>query len=350
MSNPSLSLLLIGGTGFIGPHTVAAALARGHRVTLFNRGRFPEKVPAGVEVIQGDRNISLAPLAGRTFDAVIDNCGYLPKQVQRSIDALRGSVGRYIFISSISAYKASRQPLTEDSPLATLPEDANDGVHLEKVTGENYGALKVLCEQEVLNGLAFEPWKGQATIVRPGLIVGPGDHTDRFTHWPARFYDAAHDPRSRQVLCPGSPSDPIHVIDVRDLADWLITLVERNQGGIFNAVGPLQPLTIGGLVQTCQDVCGGGEPVWLDAATLDKHEVSAWGDMPTWIPVDSEEAGMNQVSFERSLQAGLTLRPIRETVQDTLTWWLSLPEARRAEPKAGISRDRELAVLAAERK
>lgn len=325
-----MQLLILGGTGFIGPHMVQEALRRGHAVTLYNRGNRPERVPEGVRHLAGDRAQSLAPLRGLEFDAVIDTCGYLPRVVEKSCAALRGSVGRYLFISSVSAYAASQAELAEDAPLAVLPPDAP-----EAITGETYGAYKVLCEQRVQ-----EFFDDTATILRPGLIVGPGDHTDRFTYWPARFADGG------TILCPGQPSDPVQVIDVRDLASFALELLENGTGGVFNAVGPREGFTIGELIETCHAETGKQATLhWVDAQTLEQYALQPWGDLPVWLPGDSPESGMAKASLVRARAAGLKLRPFEETVRDTLTFWQSLPEARRQQPKAGMSRAREQEVL-----
>lgn len=358
------TLLVLGGTGFIGPHMVQEALKRGYEVTVFNRGKNKDKIPEGVKHLEGDRQQSLAPLAGMRFDAVIDNCGYLPRHVQRSVDALRGSVGRYVFISSISAYQASRLPLHEDDAVAVLPEGAK-----EVVDWQTYGPYKALCEQEVMDGFAHahpddadpagEAKKSAAgsdgartgreqdslaTIIRPGLIVGPGDPTDRFTYWPVRVAEAAA--KREAFLCPGSPSDPIQVIDVRDLAAFTLTLIERGLGGIYNASGPLPAISMGELASALQDLTGHqATPQWVDSGRLAAMEVQPWGDMPAWIPMDSDEIGMSMVSLAKSQAAGLTCRPIAQTLTDTLAWFRSLPTERQS-LKAGISRARELEVLA----
>jgi len=333
-------ILILGGTGFIGPHMVTEALRRGHRVTVFNRGRNNDRLPPGVTRIEGDRQQSLAPLAGMTFDAVIDNCGYLPRHVQRSVDALRGSVGRYLFISSISAYLPSRAPMVETDPVAPLPEGSP-----EAVDWQTYGPYKALCEKAVLEGFGFDEFAGKGTVLRPGLIVGPGDPTDRFTYWPVRVHRAAQ--TGAGFLCPGNPTDPIQVIDVRDLAAFTLEVLARDLEGIFNASGPLLPLTMGSLVDACQALTGGtARPVWVDSARLEAQGVQAWVDMPAWIPADSEEAGMNKVSLVKSAAAGLTTRPILDTLRDTLTWFQSLPIERQT-LKAGIASDREASVLEA---
>lgn len=325
-----LKLLLLGGTAFLGPELVEAARARGHAVTLFNRGKTRPELFPDLEKLQGDRDGKLDALRGRSWDAVIDTSGYVPRLVRAAAELLAPKVPLYVFVSSISAYAESRAPLTEASPLQTLEDPRSEDVRA------HYGALKAACEQA-----ATEASRGRALVVRPGLIVGPGDPTDRFTYWPARL------DRGGEVLCPGSGADPAQVIDVRDLAAWMIRATEAALTGPFSAVGPAAPLTMAGLVEACR--VPGGPPAtlrWVDAAFLEQEKVEPWGDLPVWIPSGRASAGMTQVSNARAVAAGLRFRPLAETARDTLTWWKSLPAERRQKPRAGLAPEREAALLA----
>jgi len=325
------SILILGGTAFLGPELVEAARSRGHRVTLFNRGKTRPDLFPDVEKLRGDRDGKLDALRGRSWDAAIDTSGYVPRLVRASAELLGPRVERYAFVSSISVYAASREPATETSPVATAPDEATEDVRA------HYGALKALCEKAVEAALP-----GRALSIRPGLIVGPNDPTDRFTYWPARL------DRGGEVLAPGDGKDPVQVIDVRDLAAWTIAALEAGLAGTFNAVGPASPLTMGEMLSACRAAAGKEARLhWVKADFLEAQKVSAWGDMPAWIPASSEESGLARTSSARAIARGLAFRPIVETAKDTLAWWRALPADRRAKPRAGISREREAAVLAA---
>jgi 2'-hydroxyisoflavone reductase len=351
-----MRILVLGGTGFLGPHFVAAARAKGHHLTLFNRGksnpgRFAGQEFADIEQLRGDRKVDLSALeGGRRWDAVLDTSAYVPADVTRSARLLAPRVDRYLLVSTISVYARTDQPgQDEAAPLATLADPT-----VTEVTGETYGALKALCEHA-----AEAELPGRTTIVRPGLIVGPGDTTDRFTYWPARA------DRGGEILAPGSAEDPTQFIDVRDLADFLLLTIERRHAGIYNADAPAGSITMGRLLATCQDVSRRMNTVhcvrapcpqppghdstlaWVPADFLEAHGVSPWQDMPAWIPAEGEYAGFGRISTARAHAIGLRTRPLEETVGDTLEFWRSLPEDRRAKPKAGIAPEREAAVLAA---
>lgn len=294
-----MDILILGGTNFLGPHIVEAAQARGYRLTLFNRGRrdlFPT-----VEKIRGDRNSDLTLLQGRHWDAVIDTSGYLPRTVRLSAEALADAVERYIFISTISVYADfSRPGMDESAPLAMLTD-----ADLEEVTNETYGGLKVLCEQAVEQALPE-----RALLVRPGFIVGPGDVTDRFTYWPYRVAQGG------EMLLPGKPEQRMQFIDARDLAAWILRMVEERQVGTYNATGPDYPLTMGRLLEECQSVTGRDDLrlLWVDEKFLLQREVYP----PLWTP--AEEAGAHAVDCGKALRAGLTFRPLADTIRDTLAW------------------------------
>jgi 2'-hydroxyisoflavone reductase len=327
-------ILILGGTGFLGPALVEAARARGHALTLFNRGKTRPHLFPEVERLQGDRDGKLDALKGRRWDAVIDNSGYVPRLVRASAELLAPNVGRYLFVSSISVYRDDLAPGSDETaPLATTADPASEDVRA------NYGALKALCEQA-----AEKAMPGRTAVVRPTLIVGPDDPTDRFTYWPVRLA------RGGEVLAPGDGEDPVQVIDVRDLAAWMVSLVERDVKGVFNAAGPKERLTMKAMLEACQAGTGARPPLtWVPAAFLEAQQVAPWMDMPSWIP-RGPDAGMSQVSNARAVAAGLTFRPLADTARDTLAWWKGLPEERRAKLRAGLSADREREVLEAWRK
>jgi 2'-hydroxyisoflavone reductase len=329
---PKKKILILGGTAFLGPALVAAARARGHTLTLFNRGktnpgRFPD-----LEQLHGDRDGHLEALAGRTWDVVIDDSGYVPRHVKDSATLLAPNVAHYVFVSTISVYADLGQPVDETSPVAKLKEPT------EKVSGESYGALKALCEDAATAALP-----GRVTVVRPGLIVGPDDPTDRFTYWPVRLA------RGGEVLAPGAPTDPVAYIDVRDLATFIIdAVVGKRLVGTFNALGPAGRFGVGELLDGVRRGVGGDAKLtWVDADFLEQHKVRAWADLPVWVPPvgDGKYAGL--ISRARAVQAGLRFRPTAETARDTLAWWKTLPEARRQKPRAGLAADAEQPVLAA---
>ena len=334
-----LRLLVLGGTRFLGPHLAAYALARGHAVTFFNRGRTNPGVLPQVERIQGDRNGELDGLEGRSWDAVIDTSGYVPRHVRLSAELLRPRVPHYVFISTVSVYASFATANDEDSPVGKLEDET-----VEKVDGVTYGPLKALCESAATT--VYGP--GQATVIRPGLIVGPDDNTDRFTYWPAR---AA---RGGQLAAPNSPADPVQVIDVRDLAEFTIHAVERRTAGVFNVLSPPGRFTIGDVVgesiaaaRELARPAVAPEAVWIPVDFLAEQKVAPWSDMPVWSPAVGEEAGFALVSARRAVEAGMTIRPMADTVAATLGWHLQRPQAEREKLKAGLSPEREAALLAA---
>ncbi|ALN56447.1 NAD dependent epimerase/dehydratase family protein [Lysobacter enzymogenes] len=333
-----LKLLVLGGTGFLGPHFVEAARKRGHTLTLFNRGKTnPDKFSGedyrDIEQLHGDRKTDLSALAGeRKWDAVLDTSAYIPADVTRSAKLLAPKVRQYLLVSTISVYAKNDVPSEETSPLAVLSDP-----NVTEVTGETYGGLKALCEKA-----AEAELPGRTTVVRPGLIVGPGDNSDRFTYWPARA------DRGGEVLAPGSAEDPTQFIDVRDLAAFLLACIERGHVGIYNADAEPGALTMGALLRESQKAAGKKSTLtWAPADFLEAQKVAPWSDMPVWIPARGEYAGFGRTSVRKARAAGLSYRPLRDTVRDTLAWWRKLPEERRAKPKAGLSAQRESEVLAA---
>lgn len=326
-----MKLLILGGTRFLGPTLVEAARARGHALTLFNRGKSNPGLFPDVEQIHGDRDGKLDGLRGRRWDAVIDTSGYVPRVVRMSAELLAPSVERYVFISTISVYDESIPPgSAESAKLATLPDPKSEDVRA------HYGALKALCEQAAEAALP-----GRTLSVRPGLIVGPGDGTDRFTYWPVRL------DRGGEVLCPGDGSDPVQIVDVRDLAAWTIEMAERRETGVYNAVGPASRLTAREMLEACRPPTSDARLAWVPWAFLAAQHVEPWSDMPACIPAAGEGGGLAQVSAARAVAEGLRFRPVAETARDTLAWWKALPEERRASPRAGLSAAREREVLAA---
>jgi 2'-hydroxyisoflavone reductase len=335
-----LRILILGGTGFIGPHQVEHALARGHQVTVFNRGRQGNPWAGKVEELIGDRNTGdLAALAGREWDVCIDNPTSLPFWVRDAGKALAGKVGQYIFISTISVYAKNDTPADETDTLEVYKGGDPLGVTPQAFAADVntlYGPLKAASEAE-----ARRQFGAAVTTVRPGLIVGPGDPTDRFTYWPVRLA------RGGEVLAPGDGSDPVQFIDVRDLDEWTIRLAEQRAFGIFNATGPDHTLTTAAMLAGVGKAVGGGAKlVWVPASFLDANKVSPWGDMPVWIPGKGDSAGFHRRNIGRALAAGLTFRPLETTAADTLAWFKQQPPDRQAKLRAGLSPEREAELLA----
>jgi 2'-hydroxyisoflavone reductase len=327
------TLLILGGTAFLGPQLVEVAQKKGWTLTLFNRGKTNPHLFPDVEKLRGDRKSDLKALEGRSWDAVIDTSGYFPRDVAASAGLLSKKTGLYVFVSTISVYADTSKPgVDESSPVVTTPDPA-----AEKVTGENYGALKALCEQA-----AEKASPGRVTVIRPGLIVGPGDTSDRFTYWPVRVA------RGGEVLAPGTPGDPVQLIDVRDLAEWTIAMVEKRTTGVYNATGPKERLGMGTMLSACREASGSDATfTWADEKTLEELKVAPWSDMPVWLPTTGETAGASLVSASRAIAQGLTFRPIRVTAKETLEWWKTLPEERRSKLKSGLTPEREAAALKA---
>ena len=341
-----MKLLIMGGTRFLGRHLVEAALGRGHEVTIFTRGRSNPELFPHVERLRGDRDGDLSALVGRRWDATIDTSGYVPRIVRASAELLRGAVAHYTFISSVSVYGTfEKVGIVEDDPVAPLPPE-KEGT--EEIDGETYGPLKALCEQEVMR-----VFPGAALVIRPGLIVGPHDPTDRFTYWPHRVARAGRPARGGQgvwgndVLAPGGPGQPVQIIDARDLAEWDVRLVEARTAGTFNATGPDRPLTLGELLRTCQEVSGSGARLeWVDEAFLLERGVGYWSELPAVVPEsEAQMRGMENVDCRRAYAAGLTFRPLAATVGDTLAWDATRPDD--VPLRAGLTAEREAALLTA---
>ena len=333
-----MKLLVIGGTVFLGRHIIDAALARGHEVTMFNRGRSRPELYPDVERIIGDRDGDLAALKGRSWDAVIDTCGYVPRVVAKSADALADRVAHYTFVSSISVYSDfGDRHKDESSPVGTL-----DDPSIEAVTGETYGPLKALCEQAVQQRLGE-----RAFIVRPGLLVGPLDHTGRFTYWVTRVAAGG------DVLAPGDPGMQVEFIDTRDGAEWMVRCAEAKVTGVQNMTGPRETLSMRAFLDACRAALDPSSNfVWVDEQFLLERGVKPWTEVPLWIP--SGEQGLLSVSIDKALASGLTFRPLADTLRDTLAWQRSpeanrpLPERISADPRPqiGLLPERESALLA----
>jgi 2'-hydroxyisoflavone reductase len=293
-----MKLLVLGGTKFLGRGVVDAALARGHEVTLFNRGRTAPDLYPEVEHLRGDRDGDLDALRGRTWDAVVDNSGYVPRVVRASAELLEGAVGHYTFVSSISVYRDPLTPgLDESAPVVELDDPATEDV------AENYGGLKALCERVVA-----DTFPDAYANVRAGLIVGPHDPTGRFTYWPVRIA------RGGDVLAPGDRDRRVQFVDARDLAAWMVEVAERRVAGTFNATGPVPAVTMGDLLEACGDA----NLIWVDEAFLLEHEVGPWMELPLWLP--REDNALLEADVSKAVAAGLRFRPIGETIRDTLAW------------------------------
>jgi 2'-hydroxyisoflavone reductase len=330
-------ILILGGTGFLGPATIEIAQARGHQVTMFNRGKTRPDLFPGVEKLHGDRDPKkgegLKALEKGTWDAVIDNSGYYPRQVGASAALLAPRAKQYLYISSISAYKEPNpENGTEEAPLATLPDPTVETMGKEF---QNYGGLKALCEQA-----AQKAMPGRTTVIRPGYIVGPDDPSGRFTYWPVRF------DKGGEIAVPGAPTDPVQIIDVRDLAAWLVHLVELGTMGVFNACGPEKRLAWGSLVEACQKVgTAHAKPVWIPADFVAKQEGI---EFPIWAAYAGDTKGFSTWRNDRAVKAGLRFRPVEQTAKDTLAWFKTQEKEAKGRTKlAGPTAEQEAKLIAA---
>ena len=332
-------LLILGGSGFIGPHTVRYALERGHEVCIFTRGRCETDLPAGVEHLIGDRNDDHTALEGRTWDVVLDNNAQDYRWVQKSTELLQDAADHYVFVSSISAYEIEgfgweykdrilMEPIVDENfTRISPPEGWMDG------DDAPYGLMKTLSED-----IVHAAFPGRATIVRPGLIVGPGDLTDRFTYWPVRIDEGG------EVLAPGNPLHANQIIDQRDLTEWIVRLAENGTTGDFHGVGPDYRLTMGEMLEQIGTVASNPfELTWVPEDFLERHGVAPWRDLPTWIPGDA----LMLVTYEKAVAAGLTFRPLSMTARDTMEWDKSRPAEERENRRFGWSREREREILQA---
>jgi 2'-hydroxyisoflavone reductase len=319
-------LLVLGGTKFLGRAAVESALAAGHEVTLFNRGQTNPELFPEAERIHGDRTDpgSRRLLAGREWDAVLDPSGFVPAVVRASAEALADSTPYYLFVSSVSVYADQSRQNDEDGPLAELGDEPDDRLTEDY---SNYGALKALCEAE-----AQAVFGERCAVVRPGLIVGPNDPTGRFTYWPHRVA------RGGEVLAPAPPERQAQFVDVRDLGDWFVELMERRTSGVFNATN--EGLPFEDMLDTCREVAGSDATfTWVSSDLLAEQGVGEWMELPLWLH-DPQLAGMLEADVSRAVDAGLTFRPLTETVRGTLD------EARLADG-VGLTPEREAELLAA---
>src|ERR1700745_2216076 len=333
-----LRILILGGTGFTGPYQVRYALSRGHKVTTFNRGKtHPGELPNEVEQLVGDRNGQLDALKNRQWDIVIDNPTTLPAWVRDAAQILKGNVERYVFISTISVYGEVKTGLDETAPTERYEgaDPYKETLEAMKASGfKTYGPLKALSEKEA------EKWfTEKSLIIRPGLIVGPRDETDRFTYWPVRI------DRGGEVLAPGNPKDPVQFIDARDLAEWTIRMAENGETGVYNATGPAEELGGGGMLEGIKSALKSNATfIWADSEFLKQQKVEAWSDMPVWA---GDELGMSRTNISRALAKGLTFRPLCGSARDTLAWFKAQKPERQAKMRAGLTSEREAEVLVA---
>ena len=346
----ALRILILGGTGFTGPHQVRYAIARGHHVTVFNRGRRQADLPANVVYLQGDRNEATGTAAlkaevakGVKWDVVIDNPTTLPFWVRDAGEALRTATNHFVFISTISVYSdTSKAGMDESTSLA--PYSGADALKETMPTfqasqGQLYGPLKVMSEREA------EKWfPGKTTIIRPGLIVGPGDTSGRFTYWPVRIS------KGGEVLAPGTGHDAVQIIDARDLAEWTIRVVEDRVIGTFNATGPAGELTMAemlGGIRAAFDMTKPTRLTWVSTEFLTEQRIRGWADMPVWVPPRADNAGFARVSIQRALDKGLTFRPLAETARATLEWFRAQPADAQPRLAGPFTAEREAAALTA---
>jgi len=342
----SLNILILGGTGFTGPEQVDYALSRGHRVTLFNRNKTrPDMFKGKVDQLIGDLNTDTSALKDKKFDVVIDNPTTAPAWVRNVAQYMKGNTGHYIFISTISVYPDNATPNADETAPTTPMPDSLDAYTLDRQNwGRYYGALKSRSEK-----LVQEDYPGAFTIIRPGLIVGRYDPSDRFTYWPVRVA------KGGEVLAPGRPNDVTQFIDARDLAEWTIRMAEKGPkdgGGIYNATGPRTPMPMGDFLSHCKNVThSDAQFTWVPWEFLQEQKIRAWRDMPIVVPPDGQTAGFDRRNVDRAVAKGLTYRPVDDTIKAALEWNQErAPEARAkldSGAVAGISAQREKDVLAA---
>ena len=323
-----LDLLVLGGTGFIGPHLVRHAVSRGHRVTIFTRGRRTADLPEGVIRLVGDRNGQLGALEGKRWDAVFDDSATNPAWVQQSTSLLKDNVGAYMFVSSTGVhYPYLKRGIDERDPVLYEAADPKD-------PSATYGAAKAQCER-----ITMEAFGDRGIVVRPTYIVGPGDTTDRFPYWPQRIA------RGGETLAPGKRDDPMQIVDVRDLVEFMVKLVEDRKRGIYDVAGPAKPMLVRDFYPAAAKALG-AKPTFVyvdDDAFLRKHEIL---ESIPWVLLEGNDYGHMSVRTDKAIAAGLRFRPLDVTVRDTMTWWGTVPEARRAKPRFDITPEKEATALA----
>ncbi len=329
------NILVMGGTGFLGPHIVNRLIERGHTVTLFNRGKTNTHLFPDLRKLRGDRQEGdLMALEGESFDAVIDTNAYFKRAVYQALETLGDRIDQYVVISTISVYPTfPKIGLNENDPIE-YPDDES----IEDITGSTYGVLKALCERT-----AEEMLPGRVTTIRPGLIVGPRDNTDRWTYWPVRIQ------RGGRVLAPGDGNASVQFIDARDLANFIVHTTEEKITGVFNATGPANKLTFGRMLRSMHAEIGGDTQIeWVDQEFFAQHGVSAWQNLPMFIPAEGDFLGFAEIDCSKAITSGLAFRSVAESTRDTLAWWNELPEERRAAPKwPWLAPDKEAEVLEA---
>ena len=330
-----MKVLFMGGTGFIGPHMVRALLKAGHDVTLFNRGKTNSHLFPELSRIKGDRlTDDIRQLSGHQWDLIVDTSCYIPRAVDMLMEAVdTDKIKQYVFISTISVYASFKQAgITEDSPLARMDEDPDS-----EDTSKWYGALKVRCEEQ-----AEKAMPGRVTKVRCGLIIGPGDKTDRFTYWPVTAS------RSDEMLAPGSGDDPLQTIDVRDLADWVIHCIDQKLVGPFNSTNPAGLYNFRDVLHKCRDALNPDlKLTWVPEDFLETQNLDESGGLPLWVGGNIDYAGIWKVDATKAASKGLKARPLTESIEDTWAWWLTLPGERTAKLKTGLSPERQAEILAA---
>lgn len=336
-----MKILIIGGTKFLGRHLIAAMQARNHEVTLFNRGKFSAEEFKNVEQIHGDRNSDLGKLIGKTFDAVIDTCGYLPQTVKASAEFLADKVKQYVFISSASVYADTSKPnydeRAETGKLTDEQKEKFENINLNQelngvVLGESYGALKKLCEEVAENAMP-----NRVLNVRAGMIVGAFDWTDRFTYWVMRVA------KGGEILAPGTPENFVQLIDARDLSEWIIEMIETGENGIFNVTSEPFDLTFGKMLDEIKTAIDSNVKfIWADEKFLEENNVVPWSEMPFYLP-ESDDTARNflTMNIDKALAKGLKFRLLKETVLDVLNW----RKNQDFEMKTGISAERECELL-----
>lgn len=325
MTGIILKVLILGGTTFLGPHLVHELQQHGHQITLFNRGNQNIHF-SNIEQLQGDRDGNLEALKGKTWDVIIDTSGHLPRVVESSSKILTNSAKHYTFISTIGVYQDfQQQKIDETYPLAKLTDENN-----EEITEKNYGALKAACEEVI-----SKYFPNHCLIVRPGLIIGPLDPTKRFAYWPLRCL------KGGEILAPGIPSQLLQFIDVRDLAKWIVAMVEKQAVGIYNVTGPTSPITFKELIQTCQEISDTHSSLtWVSEDFLIKHLVQDWTELPLWLSYKRNMPGFLNININKALQAGLTFRPFRETIHSIIEKHPEIDEG-----KIGLNPEKEQVLL-----